>query len=538
MDSFFSRQRDPLYKAEDRSAIQRLRDSQADAFAIMNVLSNGRCLKSCLQADSTSLIWTQALGAINHLSKLQWWSRIWVLQEAILPRNDVIAIYGEIRAPMELIEDSGSVLPRHYEKGKCCEAFWHSLPASQRAILDRFAKLMTPLEALRELHHLIQEDQLAMLIKYIKLTRYREATDPRDKIFGLLGLISDCPNPVDIIPDYKQTEAQVYTNVALRIINHDRCLNSILAVCENKVSGTALPTWVPQWTRPIGISDVSATLRMGMFMAWPPAPEPPPKLIDDYVLAVRGMTVDRIEEVTKSLFRDEADLPSTIDELEIFFGLTDEPCAMYKGECTLFDAFWLTAIGGLLYHVDRQGMMGETIKFDRAHEADIQMLYIAKRAWSNNLDNVHILGPDGDLLLDEDIAHISQFARESFWYANEGRLFFKTANGYIGSGPVGTRVDDEVVLVHGSTVPLIMRSTDVPSIPSVLNSSLPLDGHWFQFVGCAYVHGIMDGEAAPGQDRTSIQEQVARMGKLYSIDLHWAGIQLVEGKTADQMFLV
>lgn len=272
-------------------------------------------------------------------------------------------------------------------------------------------------------------------------------------------------------------------------------------------------------------------------MAWPPEPQPLPKLIDNYVLAVRGMAVDRIEEVTKPLFRDEADLPSTIDELESFFGLTDEPCAIYKGDYTLFDAFWLTVIGGLLYHIDRMEV-GEVIMFDRAHEADIQMLYIAKRAWSNKLYNVHILGPDGDPLLDEDMAHISQFARENFWYANEGRLFFKTANSYIGSGPVGTQVDDEIVLVHGSTVPLIMRSADVPSIPSVLNGSLPRDGNWFQFVGCAYVHGIMDGEAAPGPDRTSIQEQVTRMGKLYSIGLHWAGVQLVEGKTADQIFLV
>jgi len=212
----------------------------------MNVLSNGRCLKSCLQTDSNSTIWIQALGAIDHLSKLQWWSRIWVLQEVVLPRNDVIAIYGEIRAPIGLIEKSGSVLPRHYEKGECCKAFWHSLPASQRAILDRFAKIMTPLEGLRELHYSIQEDQLAMLIHYLRLTRYKKATDPRDKIFGLLSLINDCPNPVDIVPDYKQTEAQVYTNVALHIINHDRCLNRILAVCEEKASGTALPTWVPR----------------------------------------------------------------------------------------------------------------------------------------------------------------------------------------------------------------------------------------------------------------------------------------------------
>jgi hypothetical protein len=219
----------------------------------MNVLAHGRCLKSCLQSDVSSASWIKALEVIDHLTKLPWWIRVWVLQEAILPQNAVIAIYGEIQAPIQLIEDSGSILPRRYEKGECCKAFWNYLPQDQRDTFDRFAKLMTPIEGIRDYRNQIRDDQLVMLMFLLKQTRHRKATDPRDKIFGLLGLVSHGPNPTGIVPDYKRTEAQVYTDVAMRIIRHLQNLSPLFAVREDKGLVTGLPTWVPNWTRPIGL---------------------------------------------------------------------------------------------------------------------------------------------------------------------------------------------------------------------------------------------------------------------------------------------
>jgi hypothetical protein len=99
VDSFFARQRDADYPGNKLSAIETFRDGQAGAFAIMNVLAHGRCLKSCLQSDVSSASWIKALEVIDHLTKLPWWIRVWVLQEAILPQNAVIAIYGGDSGP-------------------------------------------------------------------------------------------------------------------------------------------------------------------------------------------------------------------------------------------------------------------------------------------------------------------------------------------------------------------------------------------------------------------------------------------------------
>jgi hypothetical protein len=505
----------------------------------MNVLGHGRCLKSCLHSDVSSISWTKALEVIDHLTKLPWWSRVWVLQEAILAQKEVIAIYGEIQAPIQLMEDSGSVLPRHYARGECCKVFWNTLPLNQREILDRFGKAMTSIEGIRDYRNLIRDKQLVMLNTYLTQTRYREATDPRDKIFGLLGLLNHCPEPLDIVPDYKKTEAQVYTDVAMRLIRHEQSLRPLLAVHEDKSSIRGLPTWVPNWTRPVGNtpSDNIANRRLQHFTAWPPSPGPLPELVDDYALGVTGMSVDRIVAITKPLFQNETDLVEAIDELETFFGLAEDPCAVYKGDVLLLDAFWRTAVGDLLYSIDRS-MKVEVIVFDRVHKGDIQMLNMAKYVWKK-IENLFFLAPDGHLISERGRAHIAQFARESFWYANEGKLFFKTASGYIGSGPANTKIDDEVVLVHGSAVRLVLRpTTDIPSLFSLKEKVASTASPCYQLVGTAFVLGLMDGEAAPRQDEPSIREQVTRMGELYSTSLHLAALEQIVNRAVRRIYLL
>lgn len=63
-----------------------------------------------------------------------------------------------------------------------------------------------------------------------------------------------------------------------------------------------------------------------------------------------------------------------------------------------------------------------------------------------------------------------------------GRTFFKTANGYIGLGPKWTAKGDSITLLNGSRAPIIARQRHQKSI------------RW-KVVGEAYVHGIMHGEA-------------------------------------------
>lgn len=195
------------------------------------------------------------------------------MQESIIPKGRVFALYGENRADdIMLFEDAGSIIPRHHGRGECCKAFWDSLPTLQPAILRRSAKLMDPFNFIRDVDNLISAYPCDHLYDLVARARHLEATDARDKIFGLLGValhaaeqktsteagrttvssgqenkstdqqqsssarggpaveaaVGTDPTAVaninmrsdmlGIVPDYKQTTVEVYTRLALRLM--------------------------------------------------------------------------------------------------------------------------------------------------------------------------------------------------------------------------------------------------------------------------------------------------------------------------------
>lgn len=83
--------------------------------------------------------------------------------------------------------------------------------------------------------------------------RFRDATDRRDKVYGVLGLnITASPvagskneNLLGITPDYGSPTRDVYCHVARRLIIHSGSLN-LLGSCTPGTD-SELPTWVPDW---------------------------------------------------------------------------------------------------------------------------------------------------------------------------------------------------------------------------------------------------------------------------------------------------
>jgi hypothetical protein len=69
-----------------------------------------------------------------------------------------------------------------------------------------------------------------------------------------------------------------------------------------------------------------------------------------------------------------------------------------------------------------------------------------------------------------------------------GRKLFRTKrNGFLGTGPQSLEIGDLVCVLAGGTVPYLIRPVN------------DAEGSRFRFVGEAYVHGIMHGEAAQAQ---------------------------------------
>jgi hypothetical protein len=343
----------------------------------------------------------------------------------------------------------------------------------------------------------------------------------------LLGLLDGLPNPIDLVPDYTMDVAQLYIDVAVRIMHYSNNLFPILNHEPKSTTGTGtgtgsrLPTWTPYWGRQFGsASDELIVQRLRHFKAWPPCSpgQKPqlPDLVDIYALGVTGLFVDRITQATSRPFiraERDRDIAETIDELETFFGLERNPLELYAGGGFLVDAFWRTMVGDLLYEINRDFSGGqfkpslsrdrpERVEFARANDADGDMFLLAQMVWKPrpNLTLIMPSPPSGEL----NAGYIARRAEENFWYANDGKVFFRTADRYIGSGPPDTNVCDCIFLVCGSPVPVVLRrAASSPPLLSVRASSYPYSR--YNLVGYAYVHGVMDGELCATEPRRARQ---------------------------------
>jgi len=75
--------------------------------------------------------------------------------------------------------------------------------------------------------------------------RFRKASNPRDKVYGLYGLMNDQVN-LFLKPDYKKTVEEVFSHTTLHFIHQSKSLDPICR--QQKLHRrVTLPTWVPDF---------------------------------------------------------------------------------------------------------------------------------------------------------------------------------------------------------------------------------------------------------------------------------------------------
>ncbi|KZL63601.1 heterokaryon incompatibility protein [Colletotrichum incanum] len=211
-----------------------------------------------------------------------WYFRTWVLQEVILGAK-VVVLYGSTAISLDAITEFWNLakqhgLPRPLRIGAYADTFNAILHLSP---VSSFKNLRDRRKALASMPKNIQEDedspseirtsdedndavdhaseetdeslgkaalQSSSLLELLCLTRNNLATDPRDKIYGLLGLTDDAVAQ-SVIPDYswKNTPAKVFTEVAAQMVELGYAANLLHhAGIDQHVQG--LPSWAPDWT--------------------------------------------------------------------------------------------------------------------------------------------------------------------------------------------------------------------------------------------------------------------------------------------------
>lgn len=186
--------------------------------------------QTCLPAGWVNVS-PQEVTALNKLMNLKFFDRIWTVQEFILPSR-VALVLGTIRCEKALERlvsmDERDLWKHDPSYGECCKAAVEEVPDFPALILALYENTI----ALRRKRY----KQLT-LHNALDNFRIRSTKDPRDKIFGLLGLTD--PKTRQLI-DYKLSKKQVYIRCVRYGLRTTKSLRPLMRLPESS-QDTALP---------------------------------------------------------------------------------------------------------------------------------------------------------------------------------------------------------------------------------------------------------------------------------------------------------
>ena len=432
------------------------------------------------------------LDALVLLFERAWWTRVWINQEITLAHT-AVAMIGNETIPFEFLvahfaqglrdaiakSSVSSVttdenIEHPYTSFGCIFKAEYSyrckIGKRRRALFDAVRRP----QMMRIFSGYMKHGVELPLADIVSMSRRQNATDPRDKIFAWLGLLSSrhpCFGLVE--PDYALSPSRLYTRFSKRYIERLGTLD-MLGLVGDAGLDSHLPTWVPDWrvmpmdaalpfaditSRPAFIVNFQKMPPTTPLYAATPDTTPPGPfefLFNDQVMGLIGIEVDRIAD-----FGDVCPLESSLEPERIIkswkaiAGLTEEflddvekqdirVSADKKTGVNIptadAEAFWRTVLADdVLIGTNK---IGEYRKRLKSKIEGISSIPPSSKEEESRL--LRYLAVD---VLTLGMRHCAN------------RRFFRTTCGYIGLGPRRMVLGDIVAVVYGGRVPLILRQT-------------------------------------------------------------------------------
>ena len=455
--------------------------------------------------------------ALSELLRHPWFTRIWIVQEVAVAR-DILLIYGNGMLSWDVVHWIMRLYmsrPRSTLKSiPGCPTFSPTPDLSSRGIIPNVVKTSVINDA-RSLIYIKRNWNLSEVM--MSFVNYK-ATDPRDKVFALLGLVTDDLDIKEWI-DYYETPEKVYTKTARYILSRNEDGLALLALAGIGLAQRSkkLPTWVPDWS---DWSEPHQGLALDKFSVRYNASggrKCNEKILLDLDLdAIRlvGMKVDTVKVTVKSHMYEKPSLDNkTCSHQRLYCWFRE--CRNLE-ENYSFDpyvnlqprkeAFWRALIGDRTTS-SRPAPMSFASNF-RAVEEFLLSFSLYKK--SHTIPSIScdscLLQPNlpawklrfpQNLFLDfpSDANHHPDFPTDhdslskifDFFEAltpiSAGRRFCVTDRGYMGWVPPYTVSGDLVCIFHGARTPFLLRT-----------ETSDKGNHVYKLVGECFFHGMMDGE--------------------------------------------
>jgi hypothetical protein len=352
------------------------------------------------------------------------------------------------------------------------------------------------LQFMRDRHQ--TNDYPLKLADLLTSSRRAHSSEPKDKMFGVIGLATDIDkndSAFEIKYDKEESVAQLFTRVVKGSVRVKK--DSILqylydgGVAENKRIDN-LPSWVPDFTSrragsPLGGlygPEYHAADSMELFAD-----------IDGNALRVRGRIVDQIQNTTPEFRPDlggERTLAyfgvSVVRWLRYAFDLTQSiwPGALAGGEDnTVKQRLWRTLICNKTHN--------DTLApFDYAQEFEALLMrqrFVEEAlAKADDDDNVMVEDREGQYFRVETRCREYRQALQNTMF--QKKFCVTREKQLMGMVPGDTQPGDYVVIIAGSPVPFLLRKVSAEN---------ETNAKWTLIQEC-YVDGVMSGEFARDRD--------------------------------------
>ncbi|KAI4234461.1 MAG: hypothetical protein LQ349_003787 [Xanthoria aureola] len=387
-------------------------------------------------------------SSIGWLLDRSWFSRLWILQEVKQARKGAVIICGDATVSWEDFRKAIFSLHRRPKPPDI-------LLLGQKV---RRAYLVTSVSGHASLRQILDR------------TKDAQCSDPRDKIYAVLNLVSEDERR-GIQPDYTKSTSEVFRDLILTSTLGAKDL-TLLTICELQDDRGELPSWVPNLSVPMRceiIDNVAA--------CWNSAAEA--RYSDgDASLIATGRCVGQILKV-QQIFAD--DLLSLV-------GIGRQPLLRDIYAALKRLASWIRNQVGI-DNFDRQlGIICRTLccndfsdTFEPVHEQSPE--------YQTTLQHFRTLV---ELMAEPTIDFLNSSGKfyVSHYYYGLNRSFIITEEGHVGMAPQTAHPGDFIVVFLGCQSPIVLR---------------PRGDEGYLVVGEAYVHGLMTGEAFLGPLPTNWQ---------------------------------
>ena len=320
-------------------------EGTSGAFSLIKVIT--AATKNADLGDIRDTFWTRYSFEIMGLPDLvssEWYGlfrlfgrhyfrRIWVVQELAVCKRAVVRC-GSWTISWDDLQHVTRLLLAAGWRGPFIKE------APQPRMLPRAPTFAKTISNIRLGFPVTQGERGMSLSLLLCVTRRFLASDPRDKVFALIGLANNIKSQ-SINPDYARPTTDVYRDVTGYLVTTEQSL-ALLSTVEDishRKPDSNLPSWVPDYSYheniftfgfPIGRIQYSAAGSTPVSVRWSPPSS---------ILAVDGFSHDEVETVSPFSFSDARNQKQVILEwLRI-------ASPLLRSGSVDRDAFWRTLIG-------------------------------------------------------------------------------------------------------------------------------------------------------------------------------------------------